>query len=57
MVGEMRKEGNGMKVQDLRNLLSEADRKRMEKAFVECYETVPKGRKEQSYKNKGAMIY
>lgn len=47
MVAEMGREGNGMKVQDLRNLLSEADRKRMEKAFVECYKAVPKGKKEE----------
>lgn len=36
-----------MKVQDLRKLLSEADRERLEKAFVECYKIFSKNRKEE----------
>lgn len=36
-----------MKVTELRKLLGEADRERMEKAFVESYKSVPKAKKEE----------
>ena len=35
-----------MKVQELRQLLADADRKLMEKAFVESYKQFPKAKKD-----------
>lgn len=35
-----------MKVQELRNLLKDAERENLEKAFVECYKQLRKGQKE-----------
>lgn len=36
-----------MKVQELRNLLKDAERENLEKAFVECYKQLRKGQKEE----------
>lgn len=36
-----------MKIQEFRDLLKEADRERLEKAFAECYKQFPKAKKEE----------
>lgn len=37
-----------MKVQELRNMIKEADRGLLEKAFVECYKQFAKKQKEEA---------